>query len=845
MRKIEDVTNVVSQMTLEEKAKLVNGFNFFGSYAIDRLGIDRIQFLDGGTGINFEQLFGDFTQMNDWSNLYADKKDGLVGSKLLRNVIENFYDRSNLNDEEIKLCNWIEEILANRLKDTVVFDREYKNEATLDSESSISSVDIVDESSYRETFYSPGCFPSGMMLGATWNEDVVYEVGKALGIEAIIFGIDVLLGTPNVNIHRDPLGGRLFEGYSEDPCLVSRLAPKLVKGVQEYGVAANVKHYAANNQETNRIGINEIISKRALEEIYLPGFKACVKKGKVKTVMTAYNKINGVPCTENEALIKGKLREEYGFDGMVVSDWNAVYNHASSIKAGNDLAMPGPREYRDIIDAVENGILDVAAVDEAVTNILGLINWIADNRYKDKIDYSYVKTVTDKAAYDSAVEGIVLLENSLLPLSKNVKVNILGSGADKLIECGSGSAGINTDRVGNLYKELCSKLGEVNVNINVTRSLSKNASNSANVNTSNSNSVLLCGKNEEYTEKNYDYNIFVSSVGGMEGNDRKSLSLPEEDIELLNKLTKPTILVVNACGPVNLINIDREHIKAVLMIFLPGMGGAKALADILVGDANPSGKLPITFPRTYMDTPSALNFPGDGDTVYYGEGIYVGYRYYDKKCIEPLYHFGYGLSYTTFNKELKSVKVVGDKIVASVLVENTGAMDGSEVIQIYVSDVQATLSKPIKELKGFKKVFVKAKDRIEVDIEIDLESLSSFDEDLDTFTLEEGYYDIIAGTSSDVKDEFGRYRIYIDVKSPYSYGVSSKLKALYEHSEINKILFDLWNTYKIDVGSLEDNYQYSSSKSLLLIISELSVDDNIKSKLINDFEKAIAGIKKI
>lgn len=799
MRKIDNIENVIESMTLEEKCKLVNGYNFFGSNNIERFGIDRIQFLDGGTGINFEQLFGDFTQMNDYSSLFEEKKDNLIGSKILKNVISNFYNKDSLKDEEKKLLEWIEDILLKRLNNNM---------------------------------YSPGCFPPGILLGATWNKAVVRKLGEALGLEALIYGIDVLLGTPNVNIQRDPLGGRLFEGYSEDPCLVSVLAPELVKGVQSTGVAANVKHYAANNQETNRIGVNEIISQRALEEIYLPGFKACVVDGQIKTVMSAYNKINGTPCTENEWLLTEKLREEYGFDGIVVSDWGAVYNDVKALNAGNDLAMPGPRDSSILYDAVKNNQLDEALLDRAVYRILNLINWIADNKNNKDIDYKKIRKYTDEVAYESATEGIVLLENKCLPLSKNKKLVLMGSGARKLLECGQGSAGIDTNRVGNLYKELCEYVGEENVYFEDDII---------------ENNGLKNNKIEEsYGEDDSVINIFIASVAGMEGNDRKDLYLDKEDRKKLLCLNRKTILVLNTCGPVDLREIDKEIVLAIIEVFLPGMGGCKALADILFGRVCPSGKLPITFPKKYQDTPSSINFPGDGMTAYYGEGIFVGYRYYDKKEIEPLYPFGYGLSYTSFEKKLVSVEENDDKIIAKVYIKNTGNYDGSEVIQVYVSDVESTLIKPIKELKAFEKVFLKIGEEKIVNIELDKMSLASYDTDYMKFILEEGYYDIILATSSSPNDEFGRKRIYIDVKSMYSYGINSTMKTIFDSKELRECLYKVWESFKLDLGIIEDAYQYFSSKTLEKVIDEIcNISDSEKKKIKSSFEKLCSKIKKI
>lgn len=785
-----DVNKTLAQMTLEEKARLVNGATFFGMAGIDRLDVPRMQLLDGGTGINFEQLFGD---MADVGKLAVDSTNGMVGSTILTHVIEYYFEPEKLTEEEMKLHAWIKERL----------------------EKNLNGAD-----------YAPGCFPPGILLGATWNRNVVAKVGEALGKEAVLYGVHVLLGTPNVNVHRDPLNGRLFEGYSEDPCLVAELAPELVKGVQKCGVAANVKHFAANNQETNRVGINETISARALEEIYFPGFKACVREGKVKTVMSAYNRINGVPCTESNWLLTEKLREEWGFDGVVLSDWGAVYHPVEALKAGNDLAMPGPLPWEPVAEAVMNGNLKESELNLAVQRILEMIDWVETNYSKTSIpSATELKEETDQAAYHAAAEGIVLVENAgILPFENGKKVCVVGSGADKLMDCGSGSAGITTNRTSDLKEGLC-----------------------------------LAEKDEA------DVLVCVCRLGGMEGNDRPHMHLAMEDIKLLyangaidvekapefireqlagievKDSSRQLVLVLNVCGPVDLSYLNRDTVQAVLIAFLPGMEGGRAISDILTGEINPSGKLPLTFPRRYEDTPTYLNFPGDGYEVCYGEGIYVGYRYYDKKKIRPLYPFGYGLSYTTFVCEgINSVKVMQDKITFSVEVENTGDMAGSEVVQIYVGDPNSTLHKPVKELVAFEKVFLQPGEKKKLDFEVSLEQLNSYDADLKQWTLEEGYYDLYAATSSCEEDIFAEERIYIDVESPYSYGMRSTVKTMYENEQLQAAVKRLWDAKQWDWGIVESNYQYTSNKTMEEIMPEREHDEKIK-----EFILAVKRVKKV
>lgn len=862
-------TDIIEQMTLEEKARLVNGATFFGMASIDRLGVPRLQLLDGGTGMNFEQLFGDYySQMEEDTN----STNGMMGSTILSHVINDYYHPERLNAEELEVRSWIKERLESQTKSD----------------------------------YAPGCFPPGIMLGATFNKDVVYAVGEALGAEASLFGVDILLGTPNVNIHRDPLNGRLFEGYSEDPCLVSELAPALVKGVQKFGVAANVKHFAANNQETNRVGINEMISERALKEIYLPGFKACVQEGEAKTVMSAYNRINGVPCTENHWLLTEELRDNWGFDGMVVSDWGAVYHPVEALEAGNDLAMPGPIDGTPIVEAVKGEMLDEKVLDQAVERLLQLIVDCKQDELEgqDKVsigseevklctkaDGKYnqdqLLDATTKAAYDAAIEGIVLLknENETLPLKKEhvSKLVIAGSGAEQLLECGTGSAGITTNRSSSLAQGLRGIFGEKSVIVPEDNGYDY-------FNEVYSKEIL--GKSQELgakqnmnanvkEEANFDvktdanYNaktnvqlegirhvVVVAKVSGMEGNDRNDLHLNLQDDMLMTELKElkkkqvfKLTLVLNVCGPVDVTQYE-EFTDAIMVCFLPGMEGGHALADLMTGKQSPSGKLPLTFPKRYEDTPTFLNFPGDGYEVNYGEGIYVGYRYYDKKKVEPAYPFGFGLSYTTFViKDLKITDVSAstdvDKLVQSegayieeksvkqhlmlqnidavtfcnaikitVTVRNTGDMEGSEVVQIYISDVDSTLSKPVKELKTFEKVHLQPGESREVTFILNKEQFASYDMDYKEWIAEEGYYDILVATSSADKDVVQSERVYLVNQTPYSYGMNSTVKALYEEPQLKESVKALWTAKQWDWQIVESNYQYTANRKLSEILPE-------------------------
>ena len=768
---------ILAQMTLEEKAALVNGASFFGMAGLERFDIPALQLLDGGTGMNFEQLFGD---MYSRTEKETNSTNGMVGSTVLTHVIDWYYEPEKLNAEELEVRSWIEEQLRNRTGND----------------------------------YAPGCFPPGILLGATFNPDTVKTVGEALGAEARLFGVQILLGSPNVNIHRDPLNGRLFEGYSEDPCLVSTLAPELVKGVQKFKVAANVKHFAANNQETNRVGINETISERALQEIYYPGFKACVQEGKVETVMSAYNRINGVPCTESYKLLTEELREKWGFEGTVLSDWGAVYHPVEAIQAGNDLAMPGPLPAEPIIDAVNEGRLSMEVLDKAVLRLLHTINYCLDTPYKNvrsvnigekevpmwcvntsgygAPDSQAIYEATTVAAYEAAAEGIVLLKNDgAFPLTSNERILLTGS--QDFLTCGTGSAGITTNR--NTSFEECIDGTYVGYDYDF----------------------------EAYCKQIRGVHIILTAtVSGMEGNDRPHMRISDADDFILKELTDlkkeydfKLTLVLNTCGPVDLREYEAD-LDAVWCVFLPGMEGARALADLMLGKRTPSGKLPITFPKRYEDTPTFLNFPGEGYEVNYGEGIYVGYRYYDKKKVTPAYPFGYGLSYTTFNiSDCKTDKEEFDgNLKVSLTVTNTGNLPGAEVVQVYISDETSMLPKPVKELKAFRKVFLQPGESKDVTFELSLKDFMSFDPDYNEWLAEEGYYHILIATSSAENDIKGDIRVYLDIRSPYSYGFTSTVKIIFEKEALKEALLTLWKENDWDMQIIASNYQYTPNRTI-------------------------------
>ncbi len=745
------------QLTSKEQISLVNGASFFGTTTIPDKEIPRLQFLDGGTGINFEQLFGDF--------LSSSGQEG-IGGDALRSVLSNFYTPEQLPDEDSKiLYHWIVEKLRERVP----------------------------------SLTAPGCYPPGILLGAAWEPDVIYEVGQALGMEARAYGINVLLGTPNVNLHRDIRSGRLFEGYSEDPCLTAALAPALVKGVQSQGVAANVKHFAANHQETNRMNINEHIPERALHELYYPGFHACVEAG-VATVMSAYNQINGIPCTENRTMLHDMLREEWGFEGVVMSDWGAVYHPAQAVNAGNDLAMPGPISPDALTAALSDGTLSAEALAVSADRVAALAR-----QYAKPPTGEFSVEAGDRAAYHAAAEGIVLLKNNdhTLPLSPDAHIALLGEYAEYLLTCGAGSAGIHTNRNISFRAALSRQFEEVTL-----RSIPETA----------------------------DTLIYVAHLPGQEGNDRVSISLSPQIRQSLAELRtagsqcSKKILILNVSGPVTLDGIE-EYFDAILCTFLPGMQGAAALADILSGNLNPCGKLPLSWPRRIEDLPAYLNFPGDGMQVHYGEGIFVGYRWYDARRIEPLYPFGHGLSYTQFHVTAMHAEstVFRDSVTLRVTVANTGERAGKTVVQLYVEDPRSTLTKPVRELKAFRKIHLEAGESTELSFTLDRHAFESYDPNLHAWTFEEGQYCIHAGFSS--RDLQAQCSIYADVVSPYSYGESTSTKEIMENDELYAAVHGFFAQEALPWSAILTSYEYTAQDTIGQILSQVGCTEAQKAEL--------------
>lgn len=615
--------------------------------------------------------------------------------------------------------------------------------------------------------------PVGTALAATWNKDLAHKFGTVLGREARARNKDIILG-PGINIHRTPLCGRNFEYMSEDPYLISKMVVPYIKGVQEQDVAACVKHYIANNQEYERFQVNAEIDERTLREIYLPGFKSAVVDGKALTVMSAYNKFRGNWCSENKYLLTDILKNEYGFEGVVISDWDGAHSTIKAANAGLDIEMgTDVNNYNEYFfadslkKAVENGDVSIETINEKVKRILTAMfkSKVFD---KNRLEGEYISKENFEIAKRVAEEAVVLLKNSnnILPLDKNKikSIAVIGENATIKQASGGGSSGIKAKYEISPLEGLQNELGNL-VKINYSQGYYSTTNfdwSTGVVDTSNGETAYrekLISDAISVAEKS-DYVIMYLGLNhhyDMESVDRTEMDLPYYQDRLVQEVMKvnPNIIVVLIGGlPVDITKWV-DDVPAILQGWYAGSEAGNVFAEILFGDVNPSGKLPFTFPKKLEDTPAFKfgDMPGNGLNVEYKEGIFVGYRYYDTFDVEPQFAFGHGLSYTTFS--LSNIKInnkiltEGNKINVSVTLANTGDYDGSEIVQLYIEDVNSSVKRPHKELKEFKKVFLKQGERKEINFQIDESMLAFYDTAIKGFKAEAGQFKIHIGNSSD------------------------------------------------------------------------------------------------
>lgn len=563
-----------------------------------------------------------------------------------------------------------------------------------------------------------------------------------MGEECQAEDLSILLG-PAVNIKRSPLCGRNFEYLSEDPYLAGKMAAAYIKGVQSWDVGTSMKHYAANNQEFNRMSCSANLSERTLREIYLPAFETAVKEAQPKTIMCSYNKINGTYASENHHILTEILRNEWGFEGYVMTDWGAVADRVKGIVAGLDLEMPGSGGYNDakIVEAVKDGSLYEELLNKSVENILKVLFSYVDNHHSEAV---FDRDADHEKAVRIETECAVLLENNgVLPLKAGGKVVYIGEYAEKPRYQGGGSSHINAYKVVSALES--AKAKSRNVSYVKGFPSDRDEENEAEL------SAAVQAAREAETAV-----IFAGLPDAIEseGYDRKDMKLPDCQNKLIEEVAKVqpnTIVLLHNGSPVEAPWAGQ--VAAVLEMYLGGEGVGEATDRLLYGDANPSGHLAETFPLRLADNPSYLNFPGDGKNVDYAEGIYVGYRYYDKKEIPVRWAFGHGLSYTTF--EYSNLKVpttpLGDEgsVKITVDVKNTGSRVGKEVVQLYVSDRNGTTGRPVKELKGFTKVELKPGETKTVEFVLTARDLSFYHEELGDWYAPSGFYEVLIGGASD------------------------------------------------------------------------------------------------
>lgn len=577
------------------------------------------------------------------------------------------------------------------------------------------------------------CFPTAATLANSWDEALVEEVGAALGAEASRLGVHVVLG-PGLNIKRNPMCGRNFEYYSEDPYQSGKMAAAMIRGIQSNGVAACPKHFAANSQELKRMSSDSVVDERTFREIYTTGFEIAVKEGRAKSMMTAYNKINGTYANEDHHLLRDILRDEWGFDGFVVSDWGGSNDHVLGVANGSHLEMPstGTVGQKELIDAVQSGRLDEKVLDERVDEFLDVVLALSTAE-KQTVDMEKQHQLAQKAARES----VVLLKNEehILPLSPKTRVALIGEFAIEPRYQGAGSSLINPsklDKTAEVIQEYDLDIVGIAKGYERTDIANQSLIDEAVTLSKQSDVVLLY--------------LGLDEISESEGLDRRHISLPKNQLQLLDAVAQvgTKIVVVLSAGSVVDLNWDSQ-VQGLIHGYLSGQAGARAVLDVLTGRHNPSGKLSETYPLAIEDVPSSVDYPAEGDYSLYKEGLYVGYRYFETAQMPVKYPYGYGLSYTDFH--YSDIQLLDNGVQFTIT--NVGKYDGAEVVQLYVGHQDSQLYRAAKELKGFKKVFLKAGDSQVVTLPFDDKTFRYFNTLTKRFEVEAGSYRVMIGSSVD------------------------------------------------------------------------------------------------
>lgn len=585
-------------------------------------------------------------------------------------------------------------------------------------------------------------FPTAATTACSWDPELIYEMGVALGEECLQEKVSVILG-PGVNMKRSPLCGRNFEYFSEDPLLAGEIAAGWINGVQSLDVGTSIKHFAANSQETRRMAVDSVMDERTLREIYLPAFEIAVKKAQPWTVMNAYNKLNGTYCSENKHLQEEILRDDWGFKGIVVTDWGAANDRVQGMLNGNELEMPSSGGYNDnkVIAAVKNGTLDEAVVDKRAD---AMLSFMLRSKAALKDGYTYDKDAHNALAAKIASQSMVLLKNEggLLPLAADKKIAVIGEMARAPRYQGAGSSLLNPPKLTDAFEglEACG------IKASYAPGYDKKKDVISEVMVADARKVaedadivlLFIGLTEEYESEGYD---------------RKHMNLPKSHnnlVEEIAKVNENVVVILSGGSPVTMPWLG--NVKAVLNGYLGGQASGTAIAEILTGKVNPSGKLAETYPLALEDTPCAKYYPGTELLAEHTESVYIGYRYYDSAKKDVLFPFGFGLSYTNF--EYSDLKLSADSIkdtdtlTLTYKIRNAGNVDGAEISQIYVSDKESTIYRPVKELRAFNKVFLKAGEEKEITIELSKRAFAYFNVNINDWHVESGEFDILVGASS-------------------------------------------------------------------------------------------------
>ena len=647
------------------------------------------------------------------------------------------------------------------------------------------------------------CFPPAVALACSFDPELLERVGAALGAEAQALQVGVLLG-PGINIKRSPLCGRNFEYLSEDPLLSGVLGAALVRGIQSQGVGASLKHFAANNQETDRMRVSADIDPRPLREIYLRAFQRVVQEAQPWTVMCSYNRINGVYSSRNPWLLTHVLRDEWGFDGLVVSDWGAVDDRVASLLAGLDLEMPstGGRTDAEIVTAVRAGTVDESVLDKASTRVIELVQKVVDGSDPDA---TFDVDAHHALAREVAGQSIVLLrnENDLLPLDPDTNIAVIGELARTPRYQGAGSSRIEPTRLDRALDEIRALSGH-------------EAPFAAGYTLDGTESTDLV---DDAVKRAGDADVAVVFLGvpaelESEGFDRDDLELPASQTALLDAVlaVNPKVVVVLSNGGVVRLSGVAERVPAIVEGWLLGQAGGGAVADVLYGQMNPSGRLAETIPIRLEDTPAHTNFPGEHGHVRYGEGLFVGYRSYDARHLDVSFPFGHGLSYTTFEYTDAAVESDGD-LTVHVTVTNTGERAGAEVVQVYVGVPGSSVARAPRELKGFTKIHLEVGESRRVAVTVRRDDLAYWDTRVDSWVVEDGTYSIEIGASSrDI-----RQNLTIDVKGDavkIPLTMESSLGELFRNPAAAEIVLQAFGPMGGDVGVDENVLKMAASMPL-------------------------------